>query len=537
MTFRAFRIRGVLFDFDGTLTRPGDHDWAGFKEEIGCPAEAAALEYIQSLTDPDRRRKAEAALDRFEMAAANRSVPARGAADLIAGLKARNMPLGILTRNSRRALLCAMSRFDTMRPEDFDLLITRETVANAKPSPDGVLHAARRWKIEPEELLVIGDYIFDVEAGRRAGAVTVLIDSTARCNGLEIEPDFRISCLSEVMAVARLGLPISGGKLPNDLLESFLKNLPQKEKDLLIYPGIGQDTAAVAVQDGVLVLKSDPITLVSDAFAEYAVIVNANDIATAGAAPQWFLSTLLFPSGTTPSMILRLMKDLHAVCRRYGIVLCGGHTEVTDAVNRPVVSGMLCGTVETGRLVDKRNMRGGDRLLMTKRIAVEGTAIIAREFGDRLQRQGISSETIKAAAGMLSGISILPEARIAADFAGVSAMHDVTEGGVATAVEEFSAAGGHRLRVQIDQLRFFPETLQLCHATGIDPLGLIGSGSLLIACRPDRAGALNAALEAAGIEAGIIGEALSPGRGVEAMEKGAPAPWPTFEADELTRLF
>jgi HAD superfamily hydrolase (TIGR01509 family) len=537
MTLRAFRIRAVLFDFDGTLTRPGDHDWAGFKEEIGCPADVAALEYIQLLTDPDRRRRAEAALDRFEMAAANRSVPARGAADLIAELKAKNMALGILTRNSRRALLCAMSRFDAMRPEDFDLLITRETVPNAKPSPDGVLHAARRWKINPEELLVIGDYVFDIEAGHRAGAVTVLIDSTARCEGLDIEPDFRISCLSELMAVARLGMPISGGKLPNDLLESFLKSLPQEDKDLLIYPAVGQDIAAVNVQDGVLVLKSDPITLVSDAFAEYAVIVNANDIATAGAEPQWFLSTLLFPSGTTPSMILRLMEDLHAVCRRYGIVLCGGHTEVTDAVNRPVVSGMLCGTVEAGRLVDKRNMKSGDRLLMTKQIAVEGTAIIAREFGDRLQRQGISSETLEAAAGLLSRISILPEARIAADFAGVSAMHDVTEGGVATAVEEFSVAGGHRLRVQIDQLRFFPATLQLCRATGIDPLGLIGSGSLLIACRPDRAEALNSALEAAGIEAALIGEALCPGRGVEAREKGAPAPWPTFEADELTRLF
>ncbi len=537
MTFRAFRIRGILFDFDGTLTQPGDHDWTGLKKEIGCPADVAALEYIQSLTDPNRRRQAEAALDRFEIEAADRSAPAGDAADLIAGLKAKHVALGILTRNSRRALLHAMSRFDAIGPEDFDLLITRETVPNPKPSPDGVLHAARRWKIKPEELLVAGDFVFDIEAGRRAGAVTVLIDSSHRGESPEIEPDFRISRLSELMAVARLGMPISGGKLPNDLLETFLEALPQEAEKILIRPGIGQDTAAVAVKDGVLVLKSDPITLVSDAVAEYAVVVNANDVATAGARPRWFLTTLLFPSGTTPSMVRRLMEDLYTACRRYGIVLCGGHTEITDAVNRPVISGMLCGTVESNRLVDKRNMRSGDRLLMTKRIAVEGTAIIAREFGDRLERQGIASETVQAAAGLLSKISILPEARIAADFAGVSAMHDITEGGVATAVEEFSAAGGHRLRVQVDRLRIFPETRQLCQATGIDPLGLIGSGSLLITCRPDRAETLNAALESAGIEAAIIGEALFPGRGVEAVDKDAPAFWPTFEADELTRLF
>jgi hydrogenase maturation factor len=174
---------------------------------------------------------------------------------------------------------------------------------------------------------------------------------------------------------------------------------------------------------------------------------------------------------------------------------------------------------------------------MTKRIAAEGTAIIAREFTDRLAGKGVPAAMIQRATGFLSLISILEEARIAADAEGVSAMHDVTEGGLATAMEEFAAAGGHRFRVRIDQIPLFPETEKICRATGIDPMGLIGSGSLLITCRSSQTEALVAGIRGAGIEATVVGEVLGPGRGIEAADDCGPAVWPAFDTDELTRLF
>jgi hydrogenase maturation factor len=231
------------------------------------------------------------------------------------------------------------------------------------------------------------------------------------------------------------------------------------------------------------------------------------------------------------------MEELNHVCGRWGITLCGGHTEITDAVKRPVVTGMLCGIVRKNRFIDKRNMAAGDRIVMTKAVSVEGTAIIAREFGDRLLETGVSPFSVKTAADLLSQISILKEARIAASTNGVSAMHDVTEGGLATAVTEFAAAGGCRFRIRIDRIPVFAETEEICRAVGIDPMGVIGSGSLLVTCRAARTEALIAEIRNAGIAAADVGKVMGPGRGVAAYHGRSPVPWPAFDADELTRLF
>ena len=150
----------------------------------------------------------------------------------------------------------------------------------------------------------------------------------------------------------------------------------------------------------------------TDEISQYAVLVNANDIATSGAAPRWFLASLLFPCGATADAILTLLSDLRQVCRRWGITLCGGHTEITDAVTRPVVSGSLIGTVRRDRLIDKRAMRPGDAVLMTKAAGIEGTSILARERGDRLRRLGMTKAEIETCCRFLSRISVLEEARI-----------------------------------------------------------------------------------------------------------------------------
>ena len=182
---------------------------------------------------------------------------------------------------------------------------------------------------------------------------------------------------------------------------------------------------------------------------------------------------------------------------------------------RPVVCGMMAGSVRKRDLIDKRRMRPGDRVLLTKGAAVEGTAIIARELGSRLRKLGMSAEKIESCRAYLDRISIIPEARQAARCPGTSAMHDVTEGGIATALEELSAAGGCRLRVDLDRIPVFPETRTICRLLGVHPLGLIGSGSLLICCRP------NTLTGSSGICAGREFRSRASAR----LRKRAPASW------------
>jgi hydrogenase expression/formation protein HypE len=181
-------------------------------------------------------------------------------------------------------------------------------------------------------------------------------------------------------------------------------------------------------------------------------------------------------------------------------------------------------------------MRTGDRLLLTKGVAIEGTGLIAREFGGRLLDAGMTAEEVADAARFLERIGIVEEARIARPFAGVSALHDVTEGGLATAVRELGAAGGRRLRLHLERIPIYPLTDRICAALGLDPLGLIGSGSLLITCAPAEAAPLAAAISEAGIEVAEIGEVLGAGEGIEAFDNGAPAIWPVFQRDEVSRL-
>jgi hydrogenase maturation factor len=431
----------------------------------------------------------------------------------------------------------ALKNFQQAGAADFDLLISRDDPVAPKPEPDGILHAADCLEVAPEEVLVVGDFVFDVEAGRRAGALTAFI-TNGEGGGAPPGADFTIHTLADLLPLVHMGMPLPGGKLPQEHLDAFLGEFHWDDPSVLIWPGVGEDTAAVDIdKEDSLVLTSDPITFATDAIGEYAVLVNANDVATSGAIPRWFLTSLLFPLGSTASMIRHVMAELAAVCKRCGITLCGGHTEITDAVNRPVVTGMLAGTVSRDLLLDKKHMRPGDHILLTKGVAVEGTAIIAREFEGRLIELGVPRATIDQAKTLLSNISVLDEARIAVATVGVSALHDVTEGGLATALEELSIAGAFGIEVQVSRIPILAETRAVCRPLKIDPLGLIGSGSLLICCRSHAAELLLERLEASHIRAARIGTVVDAPPGISAMDGEAAAIWPRFRVDEIARLF
>lgn len=550
---KSFCIKAVLFDFDGTLTKPDALDFSVIREAISCPADMPILEFIESLPTEEQRSNAFLKLQSFELRAAAKSEPNPGSEELILYLRSKKLRVGIVSRNSLQSLERALQNFKKIGISDFDLMISRDDPIKPKPSPDGVLSAARRMGIKPENILFVGDFIFDIRAGKHAGAMTVFIDNDADMsnslsdipkfklearNASISESDFTVSCLAEVRDIVRLRIPLPAGKFPNELLKGALDRFSFDDPSVLINPGIGEDIAAVTVKgEEVLVLKSDPITFATDSIGHYAVLINANDIATSGAVPRWMLTTLLFPCGTTASEVFDVMQDLKDVCAEWKITLCGGHTEITDAVTRPVVTGMLAGTVAEKHLIDKRNMKQGDKILFTKGVSVEGTSIIAREFGDRLEQLGMPLSEIETCKAFLSHISILKEAEIARRCKGTSAMHDVTEGGLATALMELSIAGNHNIQAELDSIPIFPQTREICRLFHIDPLGLIGSGSLLICCRENSCEELICSIREAGIAVTCIGEVLEHGQGIKAVKQGRPSEWPDFEVDEITRLF
>ena len=332
---------------------------------------------------------------------------------------------------------------------------------------------------------------------------------------------------------------LPAGKLPQDLLATLLARVARTDPRVLIGPDIGRDAAVIDTgAPCLLIAKSDPITFASDRIGAYAVHVNANDIACMGGRPAWFLATVLLPEGCSPELPASILDQLMGACGSLGVELVGGHTEITLGLDRAIVIGAMLGEVERDRLVRPENARPGDALILTKGIAIEGTAVLAREAPQRLRAAGVPAPTIGRAANYLDepGISVVAEAFAACDAVRVHAMHDPTEGGLATALHELAHACGTGVRVEREVIEVLPETLAICDAVGLDPLGLLASGALLIAVAEPDCGRTLRAIEEKGVPARRIGSLAAPRGAVIMMVNGEPAPLPRFARDEVARF-
>ena len=339
-----------------------------------------------------------------------------------------------------------------------------------------------------------------------------------------------------------MNLPV--GKLKHDFLKELLPTHDGKTS-VLVGPQLGEDAAVVELGDTYLVATSDPITFATEDIGWYVVCVNSNDIAAMGAVPKWLLVTLLLPEdATSPAMVRNIMSQITQACAEFDIALCGGHTEVTPAVTQPIVIGQMMGVTHKDALFTSADARVGDALILTKGLGIEATAIIARECEDQL-RDTCDSEFLEQAKNYLTdpGISVLKDAQIATATGGVHAMHDVTEGGVATAVYELAIAAELGVSVYTDKLLDSPIlygniTRTLCDIFGLNPLGIISSGAMLIASAPERGETICHALGMAGINADIIGKFSPPEHGLWLEDAtGAQQPLPVFETDEIAKLF
>ena len=329
-------------------------------------------------------------------------------------------------------------------------------------------------------------------------------------------------------------LPI--GKLPVELLSRFLKELAATDPGVIVGPGIGMDAAVIRFGQEQLVFKTDPITFATDDIAWYLVTVNANDIACMGGIPKYLLVTFLLPQGaTTGDSAHALFSRLKEACTAHGITLVGGHTEITYGISRPIAIGFMIGTISGHGIIGSSGAKPGDTVLLSKGIPIEATALLAREFAGKL---GLDEVTLKQAQNLIydPGIGVARDARIALETGGVTAMHDPTEGGLATGLFELASASGCGMEVHLERIPFIALAEKILPVFSIDPLGALASGSLIVCCRPEYARAILAAWDKAGIAGANIGTTTS-SQGLNLYRDGKQTPMPEFKTDEITKAF
>ncbi len=329
------------------------------------------------------------------------------------------------------------------------------------------------------------------------------------------------------------------GKLPAQTLARLLAAVECDDPRVVVGPSIGEDAAVLRLGDRLLVAKTDPITFATDVIGWYAVHVNANDVATMGARPTWFMATVLLPQGAGESLAEQIFEQIRSACQGLGVTLVGGHTEITSGLKRPIVVGAMLAEATEGQIVTSDGARPGDHLLLTKGIAIEGTAVLAREAAQELRTRSVDDATLDRARDYIHdpGISVVAEALLACRTAPVHAMHDPTEGGLATAIYELAGAAKVGARIRPDSVRVLAETAALCDALGLDPWGLLASGSLLIALAPEDCDRVVSALRQAGTAVECIGTVAFEQEGVIIDQQGPRRPLPQFSRDELARFF
>ena len=330
------------------------------------------------------------------------------------------------------------------------------------------------------------------------------------------------------------------GKLPPDILRSLLQGIPIKDKRVLIRPDVGEDAALIDYGDHILIAKSDPITFASDLIGWYVVQINANDIAAMGGTPKWFLCTLLLPVTISEPEIKEIFTQLVSACEAIDVTLVGGHTEVTNRVDVPIATGFMLGEVEKGKQVLSSGAEIGDSIILSKGIAIEGTAVLAREDGKALLSQGMSPGLVEKAKNFLfdPGIGVLKEVALLQNKIEIHAMHDPTEGGIATGLQEIGFASRVGMEIKSERIHIFQETREICSIFNLNPLGLLASGALIIVVPEEQTNRTLAILKEGDIDARNIGRIIPRIKGLLMTNiTGLFEKMPTFRRDEIARYF
>ncbi|UCH31799.1 MAG: AIR synthase family protein [Candidatus Bathyarchaeota archaeon] len=298
------------------------------------------------------------------------------------------------------------------------------------------------------------------------------------------------------------------GKVPPKILEEIIFNhLGVKRKEVVVGPSFGLDGAVIKVGHKVVVTSMDPITGALARIGWLAVNINANDVATFGVQPAFFSSCILLPESATEKTVKIICRQIDQGAKKLGVAITGGHSEITPNLSFPIVIGHCMGITDRGKYVTSQGASASDKLVLTKSVGIEGTAILSIDKRTRLAGK-MRASTLKKAEDLFDHISIVKEGTIAFKTGYVTAMHDPTEGGVAGGIHELADASNVGFRILEERLQITSETLEICKFFEIDPLQLAASGSLLIAIKKGFADRIVEVLKRHKISASIIGEIL-----------------------------
>lgn len=297
------------------------------------------------------------------------------------------------------------------------------------------------------------------------------------------------------------------GKISETVLKrSVFKQIKHRRNEILIRPGVGEDCTIVDIApEEVIVLSTDPITGTIDEIGTLAVHITANDIASSGAELIGIMLTIILPDGARESDLKEMMSEIESVCVELNIEIMGGHTEVSEAVNQPIVTVTGVGKMLKKDIIKTAGLKVGQEIVMTKWAGIEGTAIIASKKENELLTR-YTSDFVNHAKNLIQHISVVKEARIAKEI-GVTSMHDVTEGGVFGALWEVAEASGVGITIDLKKIPVKQETIEVCEFFDLNPYLLISSGSMLIST--NNGNALVEALEKEGIKGTVIGKVMA----------------------------
>jgi len=324
------------------------------------------------------------------------------------------------------------------------------------------------------------------------------------------------------------------GKLRSEQLEDMIfQKLKNKREEVLVRPGIGRDCAVVDYGDQLCVLSTDPITGTATNIGKLVVHITCNDIAADGVAPLGIMLTIMLPPETTEADVENIMNDIIAEADKINVDILGGHTEVTDAVNRVVISATGIGKKLKSRLEGAKKPASGDLLILTKGSGIEGTGIICYDKEEEL-KQALGAEVVEQGKQFLEKLSVVKEGVIGGEN-GAKLMHDVTEGGLLGGVWEISVLSKLGVRLWKDKLPVNPVTDLVCSHFGIDPLKLMSSGSMLILADAEDSEKILGELSGVGIEAWVIGK-LEDGEKRVMMDGNLELEIESPESDELYKV-
>ena len=322
------------------------------------------------------------------------------------------------------------------------------------------------------------------------------------------------------------------GKLDSDLLKKIVfEKITCRRPEVITRPGIGEDCAVVDFGQYDCIMSTDPITAAVSDIGRLAIHITCNDIASNGVAPLGIMIAAMLPEGTTAQDIEMIMDQAGKTAAELNVEIIGGHTEITAAVNKPVIVSTAIGRGPKDSSNSSADMKAGNKILLTKRAGLEGAGIIASDLEEELKAV-LTAEELAEAKSFLDEVSVVKEG-VAAGQIGTCGMHDVTEGGVFGAVWEMCQVAGLGCEIKKENIKVDRVTEKIADFYNIDLYRLISSGCMLMVVPEEKADTIVEAVSAEGVEISCIGEIREKEFGIMVSSEGKLTAIEPPESDEL----